>query len=135
MKFVIALFLGLVFWSFAMETMIKEHQPTPFTANTQTLSTSSDTLCDVYIPNAFTPDGNENNNVLKVFTACEFDAFEFRVYNRAGDILFISKDPNMAWDGTYKGSVMQTGTYAYTVEYVHRKGEPITLVGHISLLK
>lgn len=135
MKFIIALFLGLGLWSFTFSVKVNEQFPEQLTLDTVATSASSDTLCGVYIPNAFTPDGNENNNVLKVYTACEFDAFEFRVYNRSGDVLYVSQDPNMAWDGTYKGRVMQSGTYVYALEYVLRKGEPIQLSGHIVLLK
>lgn len=111
MKYVIMMMTALALWSF---TAIK---PSKTEALKVVSVDSTDTLCDVYIPNTFTPDGNESNNVLKVFTACEFDAFEFRVYNKSGDILFISHNPAMAWDGSYKGRVMQCGTYVYTVEY------------------
>lgn len=129
MKYVIMMMTALALWSF---TAIK---PSKTKALKVVSVDSTDTLCDVYIPNTFTPDGNEHNNVLKVFTACEFDAFEFRVYNKSGDVLFISHNPAMAWDGSYKGRIMQGGTYVYTAEYTLRGGEPVTTVGHINLLK
>lgn len=134
-KFVFALIIGLGFWSFTFSEKSNEQDSMVIDSNVQLTQTTSDTLCNIFVPNAFTPDGNENNNVLKVYTVCEFDQFEFRIYNRAGDIVFVSEDPNMAWDGTYKGRVMKGGTYVYTIEYTLRMGEPTSLVGHVVLLK
>ena len=60
----------------------------------------------VYIPNTFTPDGDEKNNVwVPIFTS-GFDPYDFHltVYDRWGEIVFETKDIDFGWDGTYKNN-------------------------------
>ncbi|MFL5730073.1 MAG: T9SS type B sorting domain-containing protein, partial [Cytophagaceae bacterium] len=57
---------------------------------------------------------------------------QFTVFNRWGEIIFYTEDPNVGWDGTYRGELMETGTYPWTLKYdpqesdfggtVHKKG-------------
>jgi gliding motility-associated-like protein len=70
----------------------------------------------LYAPNAFTPDGDEYNQVWKVYMegVDEF-AFELRMYNRWGEIVWESHDINAEWDGTYQGKIMPAGTYSWTI--------------------
>jgi gliding motility-associated-like protein len=42
---------------------------------------------------------------------------QFTVFNRWGEIIFYTEDPNEGWDGTYRGDLMETGTYPWTVVY------------------
>lgn len=74
-----------------------------------------------YIPNSFTPDGDEFNNVfLPVFTS-GFDSYNYRflVFNRWGELLFESLHPEKGWDGSYgtDGRKCQSETYTYWIEY------------------
>jgi gliding motility-associated-like protein len=72
-----------------------------------------------YVPNAFTPDGNQFNEIFQPVFAdnLELSEFSFKIYNRWGEILFESKDPATGWDGTYGGKMVQDGTYVYTLEF------------------
>lgn len=93
-----------------------------------------------YIPNAFTPDGDEYNNVFKpvFFSGYDPHDFYFRVYNRWGELIFESRDVNYGWDGVYKstGKLSQEGTYVWTVEFkTIENDERRTYRGHFTLLK
>ena len=83
--------------------------------------TCSDTLfftlrvIDEYVrfPNAFKPkDGDVFKPKIK-----DIAKIEFYIYNRWGTPVFFSNDPNMGWDGTYKGNLCPTGNYTYVVRY------------------
>lgn len=91
----------------------------------------------MFIPNTFTPDADEFNNVFEVEHYLDIYEWEMRIYNRWGQVLFESFDPEIGWDGTYKGQMVQDGTYGYTVRY--KTCEPLNpdhfITGHINLLR
>lgn len=92
----------------------------------------------VYIPNAFTPGGSDElNNTLKTVAALGPVEWEFKIYNRWGELVFESTDPNAEWDGTYNGSPAPEGIYSYTLRYVScASGDHWDdLSGHISLIR
>lgn len=65
-----------------------------------------------YAPNAFTPDGDEHNQTWKFYVAgIDVYNFNIQIFNRWGEMIWESNDPNEGWDGTYGGRVMQEGTY------------------------
>ncbi len=69
------------------------------------------------IPNAFTPNGDASNDVFGVVDYCRFDRFRLVIFNRWGERLFESADPDTQWDGTYRGQKCQQGVYVYVIEY------------------
>ena len=75
-------------------------------------------LCEprVNIPDAFTPNNDGTNDLLQVFTAYITD-YEFRIYNRWGEVIFASTNPEQKWDGTYRGAVYPAMIYPYVVIY------------------
>jgi gliding motility-associated-like protein len=91
----------------------------------------------IYIPNTFTPDGDEFNNVFVASFALPVVEWELKIYNKWGELLFVSNDPYASWDGTYGGKIMQESTYAYVLRYVscEDKYEPKVISGHINLLR
>ena len=91
--------------------------------------------CDLFIPNTFTPDGNEFNNTFKVEQVCNFTSFNLKVFNRWGEIVWESSDPKVAWDGVYKGTVVANGTYVYRLEYDLPEREAVQIYGHINVLR
>lgn len=74
----------------------------------------------VWFPNAFTP-LLESNSIFKVYTANELIDFELYIYDRAGALVFQTRDQNEGWDGTYKGHDCKEGAYVYICKY-RRKG-------------
>jgi gliding motility-associated-like protein len=73
----------------------------------------------IYIPNSFTPDGDELNNVwLPIFTS-GFDPFDFniKVYNRWGENIWESNNHTEGWDGTYNNGLVQQGIYSWIATF------------------
>ncbi|RFC53655.1 HYR-like domain-containing protein [Brumimicrobium aurantiacum] len=94
-----------------------------------------------FVPNTFTPDGNKSNETFKPIFTTGFDPqnYNFKVYNRWGDIVFESNDANYGWDGTYKASnyeVMPSGTYVYRINFNKlRNDEEVEIMGTVNLLR
>lgn len=91
----------------------------------------------LFVPEAFTPNDDAINNKLDVPTAHITD-YLLRIYNRWGEVIFESLDPDIKWDGTYKGQLYAPGVYAYYVTYKSRdfpERPPITKTGGIVIVK
>ncbi len=91
----------------------------------------------VFIPTAFTPDGNEYNNTFNAISYFEVKEWEFTIYDRWGKSIFNSTDVNEGWDGYYKNKLVQDGLYNYHLRYVSCEKTNFTheLRGHFSLIK
>jgi gliding motility-associated-like protein len=81
----------------------------------------------IYIPTAFTPDGDERNNVFKPVITSGVDIFNysFVIYNRWGQIIWESFNTNMGWDGTYYNKPCQDGTYTWKLRFKVPKNDEI----------
>ncbi len=88
----------------------------------------------LYVPNAFTPDGNRHNNVFSASTV-NIKELHVRIFDRWGEVLFESNEVRFIWDGTYNGTMVQDGTYVYKIKYVSNQGIEGNAVGHVVLLK
>jgi gliding motility-associated-like protein len=92
----------------------------------------------IYIPNSFTPDGDEHNNKwLPVFTS-GFDPFDVDifVFNRWGELVWESHNVSFGWDGTYQGTMCPVGVYVYKITYGNVKNDSRSIIiGHLTLLK
>jgi gliding motility-associated-like protein len=91
----------------------------------------------IYVPNAFTPDGDRFNNVFYASTV-NIVTFNMLIFNRWGELIFESNDPEYGWDGTYNGTRAKDGTYIYVITYQTINDDPDTehvLKGFVTLLK
>lgn len=95
----------------------------------------------IYVPSAFTPNGDGFNDCFKVYCG---DAVEqirmFRIFNRWGALVYEANDidPNndeFGWDGTLKGEFVENGVYIYYVETQFKNGESGILKGDVTLLR
>ncbi|NBC24570.1 MAG: T9SS type B sorting domain-containing protein, partial [Bacteroidetes bacterium] len=95
--------------------------------------------CPIYeLPNVFTPNGDGRNDVFRPFPYRSIISVDFTVFNRWGNIVFQSTDPDILWDGTNSetGELVSDGTYYYTckVNSIRLDGiDPISLSGYISV--
>jgi gliding motility-associated-like protein len=91
-----------------------------------------------YVPNTFTPDGDNYNETFKpVFTA-GYDPYDFTllIFNRWGEIIWESHDVAIGWDGTYGGQIMQDGVYTWKIDFkTTASDERVMITGHVTLLK
>lgn len=88
-----------------------------------------------YVPTAFSPNGDGLNEVLRPIALGMKSVKYFRVYNRAGQVLFHTTERNKGWDGTYKGNPQDPGTYVWTAEGITYKGESIVRKGTAVLVR
>jgi gliding motility-associated-like protein len=78
--------------------------------------------CNFYeIPNVFTPNGDDVNDFLLAKTSALVEKVEFRLFNRAGVLIFSTQEPRLNWDGTYKGRIVPSGVYYYDCEVFERR--------------
>ena len=92
----------------------------------------------IYIPNSFTPDGDEHNNIWIPIMTSGFDPFDYNltIMNRWGETIFESNDPTKGWDGSYNGKMCELGIYVYKIRYGLPESDGVKQIyGHINLLK
>ena len=90
----------------------------------------------VYVPNTFTPNGDGQNDLLKVFGPGVASVKEVRVFNRWGQLVFETNDPaNIGWDGTFKGVELNPGVFVYYMDVECINGERTIKKGDITLLR
>ncbi len=92
--------------------------------------------CDffVYVPNAFTPNGDGNNDVFFV-NAKGVESLSVKIYNRWGNKVFEINDVNDIWDGTYKGKKQNTAVFVYVLEASFLNGKTVTESGNVNLIR
>ena len=97
----------------------------------------SDVICNepyIYVPNAFTPNGDGKNDLLKVKSSVGYD-LDFMIYDRLGELIFETKDINKAWDGTYRGQKLAPGVYIYHLKLQCFNREVFLKKGNITLIR
>jgi len=91
-----------------------------------------------YLPNSFTPDGDEHNNTFKWVFTSGFDPYNFHIliFNRWGELIYESKDSNDYWDGTYNNTPCPAGAYTYKLQFKDIKTDArYQFTGSVSLLR
>ena len=91
-----------------------------------------------YIPNTFTPDGNQYNQTFQPVFTSGFDPYDYilLIFNRWGERVFESHDVSIGWNGMYDGKLCETGTYIWKIEVKTLKSdERKAFNGHINLLR
>lgn len=77
------------------------------------------TPCDcIWVPNAFSPNGDGRNDNFRVIARCPLKRMTVRVYDRFGEIIYSSANPNSSWDGTIHGVPAELGDYYYYISYI-----------------
>lgn len=90
----------------------------------------------VFLPNAFTPNSDNVNNVLYLRSNI-VDEMELYIYDRWGQLVFESKDINVGWNGKYKntGKDMPADVYGFYLKAICSDGQTYSTKGNISLLR
>ena len=89
-----------------------------------------------YIPNAIMPHRRNINSIFNIFGVnIDPDNFEMRIYNRWGNQIFYTTNPNIGWDGTYNGEYVQEGSYTYIFNFItETDGVKHTILGKVLVL-
>lgn len=91
----------------------------------------------LYIPNTFTPDGNNINDVfICKGTGIDVTRFEMMIFDRWGELIFKTTDFYQGWDGTVKGKKNKAtqDVYVYKIKVYDLKGQKHEFVGHVTCL-
>jgi gliding motility-associated-like protein len=106
--------------------------------------------CPVYVPNAFTPDNDGANDLFKPVLGCEPDSYQLEIFNRWGDIIFASDDPETGWFGQveadpsssdYSGYFTRSNVYHWRIKVEFPdEDNPLSpallqLQGHVHLIR
>ncbi len=89
---------------------------------------------NIYYPTAFTPDGNGQNDQFTV-RGQFIVSYQLQIFNRWGEMIFASDNPDAAWDGTLNGKPVDEGTYIFNLDAVDLSGREIKKNGSFLLLR
>jgi len=88
------------------------------------------------IPNIFSPNGDNNNDVLWVRgNGIADDGFVMRIWNRYGELVFESYDQNKGWNGNFKGAPSPMGAYTYFVKVTFLDGTVDEMKGNVTIVR
>lgn len=90
---------------------------------------------EVKVPNAFTPNGDGNNDKFRILPLDNYQLVRMGVYNRWGKLLFTTTDKYSGWDGTHNGIMQPPGVYVYHLELVSDQGKRLVSQGTVMLLR
>jgi gliding motility-associated-like protein len=93
-----------------------------------------ETGCEVFVPDGFSPNGDGNNDLECVFGSC-VESMNFAIYDRWGEKVFETSTVGECWDGTFRGQAMNTGVYAYVLDFTLVDGTSETRKGNLSLFR
>lgn len=88
----------------------------------------------VFVPNAFSPNGDGNNDILFV-RGNYIENMIFRVYNRWGELVFESKDKNDGWNGIYNGKLCEPDVYDYYLDVECVGGFKNLITGNVTIVR
>lgn len=76
-----------------------------------------DCPCEMHVPNVFTPNNDGKNDIFNVYDYCQFKRFNLKIFNRWGQLIFETNDPNKGWDGNFADKPAPEGVYLVHVGY------------------
>jgi gliding motility-associated-like protein len=88
----------------------------------------------LYIPNAFTPNGNDRNDVF-LPKGYGIDEFEMLIFNRDGELIFRTTDFSHGWDGTFNGKLVMNGVYSYRIICRSFKKHVKEYIGRVTVIR
>ena len=112
----------------------------------ETLNGCVDTHCDtinvrdefvVYVPNAFSPDGDGDNDVfIPVLAGFDVESYEFLIFDRWGELIFESRHSNVGWDGSVGGYDPKPDVYVWKlIVRSEFDAEAKEFHGHVTLVR
>jgi len=92
-------------------------------------------LGNVFIPTAFSPNGDQNNDMFWLHGLEPSQTFVFRVFNRWGQLVFETTSMANGWDGNTNGKPNPSDVYAYMIEVTNPDGTTESKSGNITLMR
>lgn len=94
-----------------------------------------DCNCRLYLPNAFSPNGDGINDQFNIISRCALREYELFIYDRWGQNIFRSTTITQGWDGSFKGEMLPVGAYAFVIRYAPEGGNLRVEKGTLQLLR
>jgi gliding motility-associated-like protein len=92
-------------------------------------------LPEIYVPSAFSPDGNGINDLLRAIPVGITQFKNFTVFNRLGQAVFSTSDASKGWDGYFKGKLQDLGAYIWIASGISFRGASVIRKGTVMLIK
>jgi gliding motility-associated-like protein len=90
---------------------------------------------NIFVPNAFSPNGDGINDVYSVYASGPVKVFEIEIFNRWGEKVYQSNDMGSGWDGKYMGTFVMPGEYVYQVTFTFLDGQTLANKGSLTVLR
>jgi gliding motility-associated-like protein len=90
--------------------------------------------CNVYMPTAFTPNGDGKNDLFGIPETVKMNLNKFSIFDRWGNKVFNTNERNSGWDGSFKGAASPPGVYVYLIEGIVNN-KMIRLKGTVTLIR
>ena len=104
-------------------------------SDTAEIVIKAQSCCSLMMPNAFTPNGDGMNDKFGPETNGHPKGYAMRIYNRWGQMIYVSYKIEQKWDGVYNGKPADLDTYHYMITGDCANGEPIQMKGDFILLR
>jgi gliding motility-associated-like protein len=104
------------------------------TSHTYQITMDTDSTGNVGVPTAFTPNGDNVNDILYV-RGGPLTELSFTIFNEWGNQIFFTDDQSRGWDGKYKSKSQPGGVYVYILKATSVTGEEIDMTGHVTLIR
>jgi gliding motility-associated-like protein len=93
------------------------------------------TINDMYVPSAFTPNNDNLNDVLRPYMGAQFKLEAFNVYDRWGKSIFTTSIKGIGWDGKINNIPQPSGVFVWTLQAREKDGKPVTKKGTVTLIR
>jgi len=87
-----------------------------------------------FVPNAFTPNGDGKNDYLQIF-GTGIEQVEFSLFDRWGELVYYTTDPNGLWDGVYENEALNSAVFYYYLYVRYVDGTDEQKKGDVTLIR
>lgn len=89
---------------------------------------------ETFVPSIFSPNQDGNNDIFRIYGRC-LVKMQMSIYDRWGELVFYSDDLTEGWDGTFRGKLMNSGTFVYRISVTTLYGDVEQFSGNVTLVR